>query len=191
MYSFYNDEMKIAPSKYIYVFLISVFFLSGCGANENKNISRQSNATETGDLNAEGVNANLPKDDVVELSKIIKLPFTPEEVVYKEINPNTDKSAKTLPATDEKKLVAVLKFSTQDANQIVAQAEKYKLPIRAEIDAENWFPAELVAQSQLSGDETLKGTAYAANEFLQPPFNNGKITRISDTDFFVLELTSL
>jgi cell division septation protein DedD len=183
--------MKIAQTKYIYVFLISVFFFSGCGANENKNISPQSKATETSGLNAESVNVNLPKDDVVELSKIINLPLTPEEVIYKEINSNTDKDGKTVPATDEKKLIAVLKFSAQGANQIVAQAEKYKPPVGAEIDAENWFPAELVAQSQLSGDETLKGTEYAANEFLQPPFSNGKITRISDTDFFVLELTSL
>ncbi|MCA1637367.1 MAG: hypothetical protein LC768_03365 [Acidobacteria bacterium] len=128
---------------------------------------------------------------MVELSKIIKLPLTPEEVTYKEVNSNIDKGGKMLPTTDGKKLIVVLKFSPQDANQIVAQAEKYKPPVGAEIDAENWFPAELVAQSQLSGDETLKGTAYAANEFLQPPFNNGKITRIADTDFFVLELTSL
>jgi hypothetical protein len=36
----------------------------------------------------------------------------------------------------------------------------------------------------------LKGAAYAANDFLQSPYNNGKLTRINDTNYFVLELFS-
>ncbi len=81
-------------------------------------------------------------------------------------------------------------FNAEDAGQIVSQAEKYQPAAAAQIDAENWFPAELIAQSQLSGDETLKGTSYAAGDFLQPPFNTGRITRIDNTDYFVLEANS-
>ncbi len=70
------------------------------------------------------------------------------------------------------------------------QAGTYKPAAEADIDAETWFPAELIAQSQLSGDESLKGTAFAADDFLHEPYNQGKITRINDTNYFVLELTA-
>ncbi|MDQ3042529.1 MAG: hypothetical protein M3R11_09180, partial [Acidobacteriota bacterium] len=73
---------------------------------------------------------------------------------------------------------------------IVASAERYKTPAPADIDAEDWFPPELVAKSQESGDASLKGIGYAANDFLQPPYSNGRLTRINDTDYFVLELFS-
>ena len=52
------------------------------------------------------------------------------------------------------------------------------------------LPPELIAQSQGSGDEILKGKSYAANEFFSESYKNGKITRINDTDYFILELTS-
>ena len=112
------------------------------------------------------------------LAKIIKLPFAPEEATFTETG------------SKDKKLVAVLKFSAADAAVITANAEKYKPPVASDIDAEMWFPPELIAKSQESGDEVLKGNEYAANDFLQPPYINGKLTRIGDTNYFVLELTA-
>ena len=134
------------------------------------------NSIQSSDFNNES--SSQPKDDIAELEKIIKLPFHPEEAIW-------------LSLPNEKKLVVVLKFSPEDANQIVQQAEKYQPATQSAVEADNWFPAELIAQSQLSGDETLKGNSHAANDFFQPPFTNGKITRIVDTNFFVLELTAL
>jgi len=167
--------MKIARAKFVYVFLLAIFFFVACRENANQNVNRQT-ANSIEQNASTGENSNLPKDDVAELERTIKLPFHPEEAIW-------------LTAANEKKLVAVLKFSSEEANQIVQQAERYKPATQAAIDAENWFPAELIAQSQLSGDETLKGNSYSANDFLQPPFSNGKITRIAETNFFVLELT--
>lgn len=83
-----------------------------------------------------------------------------------------------------------MKFKTGDADKIAAQAEKISPPQPAQIETETWYPEELTAQSQLSGDESLKGTTFAANDFLQPPYVNGKLTRVENTDYFVLELTS-
>ncbi len=94
------------------------------------------------------------------------------------------------PPQQQKKLTAVVKFSSEASDNIVRQAESVKPLVAIEIDAETWFPAELVAQSQLSGDESLKGTSFAADNFLQPPYNQGKITRVNETDYFVLELTA-
>ena len=171
--------MKISQAKLILSLALSIFLLNACAGNKTANTN---SFAPTADSKT-GVVAN---DDIGELGKIIKLPVVPEEATYSEINLNNENSA-----TNKKKLVAVLKFSVEDANQIVAQAEKYNPPVPADIDAENWFPPELVAKSQETGDDFLKGVAYAANDFLQTPFINGKLTRINETNYFVLELSSL
>ena len=112
----------------------------------------------------------------------IKLPFHPEEAVWREETPG-----KT-PAPTDKKLIAVLRFSKDNADKVTAQAEKYKPGADVKINTESWFPAELIAQSQTSGDETLKGISYPANDFFNTPYTDGKISRIEGTEYFVLEL---
>ncbi|CAN5632303.1 hypothetical protein BH24ACI2_BH24ACI2_03020 [soil metagenome] len=176
--------MRISPTKLFYVFFLSIFSFNGCDKNENNNINQSVNQTVNND------NANIPKDDVEELEKIIKIPFPPEEVTWRETDLDTKGNDNRVPAANGKKLTVVLKFSAEEANKIIEQAEKYKPAAASDVDAEDWFPAELIAQSQLSGDGNLKGTSFAANDFLQAPYVNGKITRISNTDYFVLELTS-
>ncbi len=164
--------MQLAPKIFI-TLVISVFFAacsSGEGNSENSN-STNSNANSANS----NTNAVAVKDDVDELEMTIKLPFHPQEAVWREENAG-------------KKLVGVVRFLKEDANKIVAQAGSYKPPAPEIINTESWFPAELIAQSQTSGDETLKGLSYAANDFLQPPYSDGKITRIEGTDYFVLEL---
>lgn len=144
--------------------------LSACTAsntNSNQTPNKPSNTN---------ANADTTKDDTEEFAKIVKLPVQPEEVSWRE--------------TNDKKLIAVLKFSATEANNLVAQIEKQKPPQTAEINAENWFPPELVAQSQQSGDASLKGKEYAANDFFLVPYTKGKITRINETNYFVLELSA-
>jgi hypothetical protein len=118
---------------------------------------------------------------------VIKLPFHPEEAVWREEilgKPGGNR----VPAPTDKKLTAVLRFLEADADQIVAQAEKYKPAANHKISTESWFPAELIAQSQTSGDDTVKGKSYSANDFFNAPYTEGRITRIEGTDYFVLEL---
>lgn len=165
--------MKIFRKKIITVFVFNLFLLNGCSkietGNPNVNQTAQANQASNGNLSA-------AKDDLEELGKIINLPVMPEEAMWRD---------------EAKKITAVIRFAPADAENIAGQAAAYKpAGVAADIDAESWFPAELIAQSQLSGDETLKGTAFAANDFLREPYNQGKITRIDNTNYFVLELTA-
>ncbi len=188
LFSLYNDRMKFPLSKSLFTFLFAACLFAACAKDENANANLS--AINSGQsANSERDNANIPKDNAEELARIIKLPFTPEEVIYKpSVKTADNNNGNSAPAG--KKLIAVLKFSADDANKIVEQAAKYKPPVPADVDAESWFPAELIAQSQLSGDEVLKGKSYAANDFIQSPYTGGKITRIDNTNFFVLELNS-
>lgn len=183
--------MKFTLLNLTTVLILFILFASACNNDNlanNDGVSSGKNSNQTTDANRE--NENSAKDDLDELGKIIKLPLLPEEVNYWEEYLAKPDAGNQNSAPNEKHFVAVLKFSPENAAQLVSQIEKIKPPIDSEIDAERRFPAELVAQSQLSGDETLKGKSYAADDFLQPPYKSGKITRIENTDYFVLELST-
>jgi len=173
------------PAPKIFIALFIGFIFTACSSNETANLNANTANPATNSANSNS--ANAVKDDVDELEMVVKLPFHPEEAVWREEN-----LAKTgdnrVPAPTDKKLVAVLLFSKENADKIVAQAEKYKPAASETINTESWFPNELKAQSQLSGDETIKGSSYPANDFYNVPYSDGKITRIEGTDYFVLEL---
>lgn len=145
-------------------------FLNACTASES---NTNTNAKKPANTNA---NAETTKDDLEEFGKIVNLPAQPEEVTWRE--------------SADKKILAVLKFSASDANTVVSQIEKQKPAQNAEINPENWFPPELIAQSQQSGNETLKGKEYSAADFFLAPYAKGKITRIDETNYFILDLSS-
>lgn len=169
--------MKFPAKKILSLFSLSIFLLSACSMLKSVNQNTDSAQVNT-NQNDEKNNAPPVKDDVEALGKIINLPVMPEEATWREESSG---------APAGKKLTAVVKFSTGDADKVIEQAGNNKFA--AAIGTETWFPAELVAQSQLSGDESLKGVSFAADVFLQPPYNQGKITRVNDTNYFVLELS--
>lgn len=174
--------MQSTPKIFIALLIAAIF--TACGANNTAN----SNAANQSANSANSNGAASLKDDIEELELTIKLPFHPEEAVWREEVLGKAGDNRMPPAPTDKKLVAVLRFLKDDADKITAQAEKYKPAAPEIINSENWFPAELVAQSQTSGDETLKGKSYAANDFYNVPYADGKLTRIDGTDYFVLEL---
>lgn len=120
------------------------------------------------------------KDDIAELNSIVLLPNVPEEVIWRE----------EVDGKNHKKLVAVMRFSQEDEKNIIEKAKRYREPESAEVSAEDWFPPELSAQTELAGDETLKGISYSAKDFIQLPYTSGRLVKISNSDYFVLELST-
>ena len=118
--------------------------------------------------------ANAAKTNVEELGVLVNIPYEAVDIVWKE-------------DSVRKRLIAVLRFSSADAAKLVVASESLRPPQAVNLSSESWFPAELIAQSDLSGDGTLNGKSYAANTFLQEPYNAGSITRIENSDYFVLE----
>ena len=163
--------MRFFQTKVFFILFVSLVMFSACGML----ISNSNQKTNTNNAANTNANADTTKDDIEDFAKVVKLPFQPEEVSWRE--------------TSDKKLIAVIKFSAADAQTLITNIEKQKPIAPAEINAENWFPPELVAKSQQSGDELLKGKVYSANDFFLAPYNNGKITRIDDTNYFILELS--
>jgi hypothetical protein len=162
------------------IFFGQLFGACSGGGTNNANIS-QPNSNQYKPV---GSTAN---DKVEELELLVTLPIEPEETVWREDAPVAGDNSQP-PFT--KKLTAVLKYSQADAVKLSGLIEQGSPPLSVGINTETWFPAELIAQSDLSGDDTLKGDSYSAANFYRAPYSDGRITRVEGTDYFVLELYS-
>lgn len=150
--------------------LLFCFLMLACAGKPDVNRPANANASA-----AANNNSNSAQSNAEELGLLVNIPYELEDVAWKQ-----DEASK--------KLTAVLLLKPQDAAAFVAEAERVTAPSAANVSSETWFPAELVAQSGLSGEDNLKGTAYAPTTFLQPPYTSGRVTRIENTDYFILEL---
>lgn len=135
------------------------------------------NGNSNSPVTAKNSKTTTAKTNVEELSLLITFPYETEDIVWKEDESN-------------KRLIAVFRLSPADAAKLVTEAEKIRPAQAVTISPESWYPAELIAQSAMSGDDTLNGRSFAANGFLQEPYKTGTITRVDTTDFFVLEVSS-
>jgi len=168
----------------ILALILSIQLLYGCGNRIGNNTALPDSTSNA----SEGA-ANPVKDNVEELGMLVRLPFEVEveEAVWKEEPmriPGTEQNA----SANQKKLTAVLRFSSENGRKVAGQVEKVKAGEPAILGTERWFPAELIAQSELNGADNLKGMSYAAADFYLPPYSEGRITQVENTDYFVLEL---
>ncbi|CAN5653975.1 hypothetical protein BH24ACI3_BH24ACI3_04260 [soil metagenome] len=140
------------------------------------NSNQNSNATSNIDQIAEVERA--ANHSVEELGLIIKLPYEPVEASWRN------------EATGNNKITirAVLLFTTGDGKTLIAEAEKIKPGQPVEVVAENWYPTELIAKSEMGEESKVNGKAYPAEAFFQPPYNSGRLIKIDETDHFILEL---
>lgn len=175
MNSFPKTSVK---TKSIWLLLLFVILSISCG---NQTESNGTNANSNAANVTSNENSSAANDDVAALGNLVLLPFIPEEVAWHEEN---------VKDSSDKKLTAVMKLTAEDAKNLAAQAEKHRPAEAVEIGTEQWFPAELIAQSQLSGNESLKGSAYAPTDFIQLPYKNGRLVRIENSNYFILELST-
>ena len=155
----------------ILAFFLSLSLMSACGGSANNTNARPSVNT------AAASNANAAKSNVEELSLLINVPYEAEDIAWKQ---NAERPA----------IIAVFRFSSEDADRAVADAAKHGQGQGVSLPVEPWFPDELIAQAEVSGDNSLKGTAYPANAFFQAPYSKGRITRVEGVDYFILEVSA-
>lgn len=151
---------------------LAIQFISGCSSpTANQNAANSAGNTSSSVSNV------VPKDNTDELTLLVKLPFEPEEVAWEE---NAEK----------KSLTAVIRFSPENAAKMSAEIAKNGTGAPETLSVESWYPAELIAQAELSGESAIKGKTYPAESFLNPPYTKGKITQIENTDYFILHISA-
>lgn len=163
--------MQFPRLAFLLLILASQIFL-GCSAKNGN-----TNAANASADNSSNTAQSGPKDNIEELGMLVRLPFVPDEVAWEE-------------KPEQKKLTAVLRFSPENAAKMAAEVAKNGQPSADTLTVESWYPNELIAQSELTGESTVKGQSYPAEAFLNPPYTKGKITRVENTDYFILQISS-
>lgn len=184
-HSFYNQSMRKISNKFSAGFLILIFasFFVACGGsgNSNANQTAANNQVNSGDANS-----NAPSEDLMELINKVRLPELPEENVWRE----EISGDQTTGGKARRKITVVLKYTPEGSARLVSLIAARQPVAEAEIGTEDWFPEELIAQSQISGNESLKVDSYAANDFFNEPYSQGKLSRVRGTGYFILELSA-
>ena len=185
--------MSFTPFRAFLVSVACLFIISGCVGPEESNIDSNKlrpNINTDANSNAANAdpNANVAKDDENRLNELIKLPFEPEENVWRQDEIKADANTNQAPGPAGTKLTAVLKFSEKDSKELLSKAAEKDDPFETDLEPESWFPADLIAKSETSGDSTLKGMAHNADAFIKPPYASGSLIKINETDYFVLVL---
>ena len=163
--------MPFARSVFVLSVLISSLSILNCSSPANSN---EANAT-TG--NSTSAANSGPKDNIEEFADLVRLPFAPEDVTWKE-------------ASGGKSITAVVRFSPENAAKMSTEVAKNGQPATETLPVESWYPTELIAQSEMTGESTVKGESYPAEPFLNPPFTKGKISRVEGTDYFIIQISS-
>lgn len=158
---------------YLLILVVFAVLLSaGCGQPPTAN----SNAANASSNQV----ADVPKkanDKAEELGLFVNFTWEPEDLLWKQ-----DEAKKTI--------VAVFRLDAEDGKKLSDQIGLRSQGAPKEVQVEDWFPAELIAQSESTGGTSVEGTAFPADDFYQPPYSQGTITRVNGTDFFVLELAA-
>lgn len=162
---------------------LSTLFLFACVEDKDYGqanaLRPQENVNAPVNINS---NANSFEDNELKLSELVNVPYEPEQdAVWREDDLSAD-------AGGGKRLTAVFRFSKEDGEALREELAKNGTPFEGKVDLESWFPPELAARSSTTGDETLKGKGYNAKSFAKPPYTNGVIVHIDETDFYVLTL---
>ncbi len=165
------ETMKIIKQ---FILLIGLLFLVACAEEPNANDANSNQTQEKISTSKSEVS-----DDFVILGERVKLPFEPDDVKWQEET-----------FENGKKITAVIKFYREDIDKLLTMLEKVEVNEAVGIEPEEWFPDEIKAQAEQTGDATMRGTYYKTTTFQQEPFTKGTLVRITNTDYFILYLST-
>ena len=147
--------------------------LSSCSRSDPSNSNAAGNAANQTSANSQ----KTSNDSAEELETLVQIPFEPEEVTWRQTETG-----------GRKRIVAVL-LLTADAHRLMT-SKHTSTPVDVQVNVEQWFPVELITMGESSGEMTIAGRSFPANEFYQDPFNAGSVVFIPETNYVVLDLQS-
>ena len=162
--------MKFLRLVAILTFFSMLLLLASCGEPSGS----FSNLATPSNRKADISSSNTANGNTAELGMMINFPWEPEDLVWKQ--------------NDKKLITAVFRFEPEDQKKFLDQLATKPQGVPKEIQLEEWFPPELIAQGESAGGSSVTGNAQTAEDFYQPPYNEGTLTRIDGTDFFILEI---
>lgn len=169
--------MKSQSAISVVFILACLVLLNSCNGSTNNNSNSSANANSASNNSND---ASPPQNDNVEdLRSMVKISFDPEEVVWR-----------TLDTKEKgKRLLTVVLLSPADHKALESRLNAFGDARTVSVNVEQWFPTELIAMGDASGESVVSGKAYPATEFFLPPFVVGEAILIPETDYLVLDVT--
>lgn len=163
---------------------IVLAFLVGCESQAKTPVPQPSASVASASASAAAVDS-----DIERLGRLVNLSVRPEAVTWQERRLGTN-SRPEVPGPSDYALTAVLLYGAADADTVAASAEKIAPSSAAPVPVQDWFPAALkgAAKPGAAGRPTLDGQRYRADDFFRSPLLNGSLTRVANTNYYVLRL---
>ncbi|MGH9949899.1 MAG: hypothetical protein ACRD6X_22250 [Pyrinomonadaceae bacterium] len=162
------------------IFLVVIFgsiFISSCSSNRNSNDNIQSAPNANSNIGNSTDPTKTTNDNIEELRTIIIVPFEPDEVVWRVFKGTGS----------EDRLVAVFRLMKNDAESFSSKVSANVADVAA-VSVEDWFPAELKAMGETTGESNISCSVLPAAEFVQEPYSNGTVYVVPDSGYIVVEL---
>ncbi len=148
----------------------------GTGCDSSSAPGNSANANNPGRNSAVSV-SNGANTKAEELGMLLNFTWEPEDLVWKR-------------SETTRSITAVFRLDEEDAKKLSDQLTARSPGAPKSVQVEQWFPPELIAGSEASGGTAVEGTAFPADDFYQPPYSQGTVTRVTGTDFFVIEIAA-
>ncbi len=161
--------------------------LNGGAVNVPVNGRQSNNSQNMNQANAKNVEV---KSDIEALGKLISLPVRPVEVRW--TAETLDNSQGTVPGPTDYRLTALLKYDEKGAKELVQrlEAEAHEKSL-GNTEINGWFPDEVKEQAKTIDERSfLEGAKYEPDLFLRSPYTGGKLIRVGETNYFILNLFS-
>ena len=179
------------PAVVVIMVLITTAFscasLNGKAVNVPVN-DRHSNNSQN--MNQPDAKNSEVKSDIETLSKQINLPVLPVEAKW--TAETLDNSKGAVPGPTDYRLTALLKYDEKGAKELVQrlEAEGAEKSL-GNVEISQWFPEEVKKEAKTIDDRfVLEGAKYEPDLFLRVPYTGGKLIRVGETNYFVLNLFS-
>lgn len=133
------------------------------------------------------VTSSAPSTDIAGLSQLVTLPVPPLAATWQSTRVGDDNFGPS-----DLQLLAVLRFSPQNADKVVALARKREAPRKGELEVQPWFPVALKqnAKRGAQGQLVVRGQRLNADDFAHLSLRNGFAFRVEGTNVIVLSLFS-
>lgn len=170
-----NGKLNIAA------LMMIVFSICGCSFLSNDSANGRGNTNS-----ATGKQAEV-RNDIEALARTINLPVRPTEALWQIKTMGVENSR--APGPTDYQLTAVLKFDAANTAILLERLGESSAPKPTDnVEIAEWFPEEIKKAAQPNGTALkLKGTIYAPDSLLRPPYSSGTLIRVGTTNYFVLK----
>jgi hypothetical protein len=183
-----TDQSKFS---FMPVLIIIALLMTACGSMSSQaviNADNQPNASRN--MNESTAKNVEVKTDLEGLEKQINLPVRPSEVKW--TAEFFDNSKGIIPGPSDYRLTALLKYDDTDIAELIKKlSTEISDTSLGNTDVKLWFPENVKKEAKtIDGRTYLEGAKYSPTAFFRAPYQNGNVTRVGDTNYFVLNLSS-